>query len=219
MIRSILSLLLAFAVTSALTPDPAEAQRRGGGGGGHAARGGGGGHAARGGAHQSVGGGGGNRSAARSAGAQRPASANTGANRGSMDRTAGANRGNVDRTAGADRGNVDRGNVDRGDRNVDRGDRNVDRDTNIGSNNDINIDVDDGWGGGDWDYHPIAAGVAFGTAAAVTSAAIGSMYYSLPSSCPPYPYGGYTYHYCNNVWYQPQYSGSTVNYVVIDDPR
>jgi hypothetical protein len=208
-ISGVAALFLGFTVTLVLTPDPAEAQRRGGGGG------------ARGGAHQSIGGGGGHRSAARSAAPNRAASAN----RGSMDRGAAANRGSVDRAAGANRGNFDGGNrtnIDRGDRTVDRGDRNVDRNTNrntnIGSNNDINIDVDDGWGGGDWDYHPIAAGVAFGTAAAITSAAIGSMYYSLPAGCPPYPYGGYTYYNCNNVWYQPQYSGSSVNYVVINDP-
>ncbi|HEX5006193.1 MAG TPA: hypothetical protein VFV70_03710, partial [Hyphomonadaceae bacterium] len=81
---------------------------------------------------------------------------------------------------------------------------------------DINIDVDHGW---DHDYHPIATGVAVGAAAAVTSAVVGSILYNPPAACPPYPYGGYTYYYCNNVWYEPRYSGSSVTYVVINDPR
>jgi hypothetical protein len=35
-------------------------------------------------------------------------------------------------------------------------------------------------------YHPVAAGMAVGAAAAVTSAAIGSMVSTLPSGCSPY---------------------------------
>lgn len=81
-----------------------------------------------------------------------------------------------------------------------------------------NIDHDDhGW---DWDddYHPIARGVAFGTAAAVTAAAVGSMIYSLPPACAPYPYMSYTYYSCGGVYYEPRYQGDTVVYVVVDRP-
>lgn len=86
---------------------------------------------------------------------------------------------------------------------------------NIGNGNNINIDND--WGGGwdRWHDYPWGAGVA---AAAVTAAVIGSTYYALPSGCPPYPYGGYTYYSCGGVWYQPQYEGDTVVYVTVPDP-
>ena len=68
------------------------------------------------------------------------------------------------------------------------------------------------------DYHPVATGVAVGVAAGVTAAAIGSLAYSLPPGCAPYTYGG-PYYQCGNVWYQPQYQGSSVTYVVVNPPR
>jgi hypothetical protein len=80
--------------------------------------------------------------------------------------------------------------------------------------NDIDVNVDHGWDG----YHPVARGVAYGTAAAVTAAAIGSVAYSLPPSCATYPYYGYSYYRCGDVWYQPQYSGDQVTYVVVEQP-
>lgn len=89
---------------------------------------------------------------------------------------------------------------------------------NINIGNDVNIDVDRGWDHDGWDYHPVAAGVAFGTAAAVTSAVIGSMVYSLPPSCRTVISGGISYSRCGNVWYQPQYVGSSVSYVVVNAP-
>jgi len=49
-------------------------------------------------------------------------------------------------------------------------------------------------------------------------AAIGSLAYSLPGGCSPYTYGG-PYYQCGNVWYQPQYQGSNVTYVVVDSPQ
>lgn len=90
---------------------------------------------------------------------------------------------------------------------------------NVNVNN-VNIDNHGGWGGYGYDdhYHPIAAGVAIGAAAAVTSAVIGSMMYSLPPACAPRPYGGMTYYYCNGAWYQPQYQGDQVTYIVVNAP-
>jgi hypothetical protein len=89
---------------------------------------------------------------------------------------------------------------------------------NVNIGNDVNIDVDRGWDNDGWDYHPVARGVAFGTAAAVTSAVVGSMIYSLPPSCANRLYGGVTYSYCDGVWYQPQYAGSSVTYIVVNPP-
>ena len=185
--------LTAAALSAALFPVLAEA-RPGGGGGGHQVRGG---------ARSSVQG-------ARPAAARAPAAhpnvnrQNVAANHpGARNTAAVSNRqANVNRNAAVNRsGNrVNTGNV------------------NVGNNVNVNVDHDNGWGWGDHDYHPVAAGVAFGTAAAVTSAAIGSRYYSLPPSCAPYPYSGYTYYSCGGVYYAPQYEGDTVVYVVVDRP-
>ena len=88
---------------------------------------------------------------------------------------------------------------------------------------DINVNVDRNWDSHVHvsqpiyrPYYPVAAGVAIG--AAVTAAAIGSTYYALPPACSPYPYAAHTYYYCGNVYYRPQYQGSTVVYVVVDKP-
>ena len=97
------------------------------------------------------------------------------------------------------------------------GNRNINANTNINRN--INTNVDRNWNGGrygygGYGYHPVARGAAWGAAAAVTAAAVGSWAYSLPSGCSPW--GGY--YSCGGTWYQPQYSGSDVTYVVVNDP-
>ena len=121
--------------------------------------------------------------------------------------------------------NRDGGNVARGGNNVARGgdnyaNRNGNRintgNVNVGNN--VNVDVDRGWDHDGWDHHPVATGMAIGTAAAVTSAVVGSMIYSLPPSCANRYYGGVTYSYCDGTWYQPQYAGSSVTYVVVNQP-
>ncbi len=134
---------------------------------------------------------------------------------------AGAQRAAAARPQAATRpANVNRGggNTAYGGGNVARGGANRVNTGNINTGNNVNIDVDNGWDHNGWDYHPVARGVAFGTAAAVTSAVVGSMIYSLPPSCTNRVYGGVTYSYCNGAWYQPQYSGSQVTYVVVNQP-
>jgi len=85
----------------------------------------------------------------------------------------------------------------------------VDRDIDI----DIDVDHDHRH------HHPIATGVAIGTAAAVTSAVIGSMVYTLPPACSTIVVNGIAYSQCGGVWYQPQYVGTTVQYIVVNPPR
>jgi hypothetical protein len=85
-----------------------------------------------------------------------------------------------------------------------------------GNGNNINIDNDGGWGG--WGDYPVGAGLAIGTAAAFTAAAIGSTYYALPTGCAPYPYGGYSYYSCGGAYYEPRYEGDTVVYVTVPQP-
>jgi hypothetical protein len=73
----------------------------------------------------------------------------------------------------------------------------------------------------DWDrhhYHPVARGVAVGTAAAVTAAAIGSVVYSLPSGCGYRVINGVRYYECGGVWYEQRYSGSQLTYIVVPAP-
>lgn len=88
----------------------------------------------------------------------------------------------------------------------------------VGNNVNVNVDNDHGWGDWNDNYHPVARGVAYGTAAAVTTAAIGSMIYSLPPACATQMYGGVTYYSCGGVWYAPQYQGDKVVYVVVENP-
>lgn len=94
--------------------------------------------------------------------------------------------------------------------------RNVNRNTNI--NRDVNIDVDNhgGWDN-DWNdhYHPIAAGVAMGATAAI----VGSIVSRPPTTgCVTTVANGISYTQCGNTWYQPQYSGTTVEYIVVNPP-
>ena len=103
---------------------------------------------------------------------------------------------------------------------VDRGDFGR-RDSEVNVNRNVNVNTSyNGYHGGYYggDYHPVATGVAVGVAAGVTAAAIGSLAYRLPPGCTPYTYSG-PYYQCGNVWYQPQYQGSNVTYVVVNPPR
>lgn len=97
---------------------------------------------------------------------------------------------------------------------------NVNVNQNVNVHRDINVDVDDDWHDhDDWDDHPVARGVAIGTAAAVTAAAIGSIVYSVPPSCATVVVNGLAYQQCGSTWYQPQYAGSQVSYVVVNPPH
>ncbi len=195
--------LLALALVSTLalcmaTPS-ADAQRRGGGGGrAHAG-------AARASAPTSV-----NRSAMHGS--------RGGANRASAGaRPAGGNRASAGtRPAGGRDINRD------GNRAANRDvNRNTNRNTNINNNTNINrdidIDVDNGhWN--DWDDHPFATAAAVTAGVALTSAVIGSIVYSVPPSCSTVIVNGISYSQCGNTWYQPQYYGTTVQYVVVNPP-
>jgi hypothetical protein len=94
--------------------------------------------------------------------------------------------------------------------------QNVNRNVNV--NRDVNVDRHyDGWGG--CCYHP-GATAAVATAAAVTTAAVvGSTVHSLPPSCEAVSVNGFTYQQCGSTWYQPQFAGSNVTYVVVNPPK
>jgi hypothetical protein len=48
---------------------------------------------------------------------------------------------------------------------------------------------------------------------------IGSIVYSLPPDCTTVVVNGIGYQQCSNGWFQPQYFGTTVQYVVVSAPR
>ena len=82
---------------------------------------------------------------------------------------------------------------------------------NVNSNRHVDVDVDVDRG-----FHPVAAIATV----AVTAAVIGSMTPSLPpSGCVPVMVGNVMYQQCGPNWYQPQYAGTSVQYVVVVAPR
>lgn len=70
------------------------------------------------------------------------------------------------------------------------------------------------WGG--WYADPVAVGLAVGV---TTALVVGTAVASLPPSCTAVVVGGVTYQHCGLNWYQPQYVGTTVQYVVVDPPH
>lgn len=70
-----------------------------------------------------------------------------------------------------------------------------------------------------YDDHPFATAAAVTAGVAVTTAVIGTVISSLPSDCTRVNINGVTYQQCDSTWYQPQYIGSTVQYVVVNPPR
>jgi hypothetical protein len=104
-------------------------------------------------------------------------------------------------------------------RNVNRNrdvDRNVNQNVDVHRNTNINANYDR-WG------HPVAsgavAGVAAGAAGAATRVAIGTTVAVLPSGCTTIVVGGVGYSQCGSTWYQPYYSGTTVQYTIVSKPR
>jgi hypothetical protein len=93
---------------------------------------------------------------------------------------------------------------------------NVNRNTNVNVNSsrrvDVDVDVDRG-------YHPVGTAVAVGATVAVTAAVIGSIVNSVPPGCVPVQMGAVVYQQCGATWYQPQYAGTTVQYIVVNPPR
>lgn len=54
--------------------------------------------------------------------------------------------------------------------------------------------------------------------AAVGAMAVGSIVYSLPSTCVRVNRAGVVYKRCGDTWYEPRYQGSNVVYVVVNAP-
>lgn len=89
---------------------------------------------------------------------------------------------------------------------------NINTNVNVNRNVNVNDEADNNW-------HPVATAAAVTATAAVTAAAIGSITRSIPPSCVPVVVNGVTYQQCGTTWYQPQYAGTAVQYVVVAAPR
>jgi len=91
---------------------------------------------------------------------------------------------------------------------------NSNKNVNVNSNRHVDVDVDY-----DDHHHPIGTAMAIGATVAVTAAIVGSVTPTLPPACNVVIVNGVTYQQCGSTWYQPQYVGSSVQYVVVAPMR
>ena len=100
-------------------------------------------------------------------------------------------------------------------------DRNVNVHRDIDFDRDVDVDVDHHYGGWGYGccYHPAATAAAATAAAVTTAAVVGSVVNTLPASCQAVSANGLTYQRCGSTWYQPQFVGTSVNYIVVNPPR
>lgn len=70
--------------------------------------------------------------------------------------------------------------------------------------------------GDDW-YHPWATAAVIGATTA-TILAIGTRVTTVPVDCVSVIANGVAYQHCGPTWYQPQYVGSSVQYIVVAAP-
>lgn len=100
---------------------------------------------------------------------------------------------------------------------------NINRNTNINVNRNVNVNVHGGYYGGYYGggccYHPVATAAAVTATAVVTAAVVGSIVHSVPPSCTSVIVNGLAYQQCGSTWYQPQFSGTSTTYVVVNPPR
>lgn len=103
--------------------------------------------------------------------------------------------------------------------------KNVNRNTNVNVDRDIDIDVDvdhhHGYGynnGCCFNDNPIATAAAITATTMVTAAVIGSIVNTPPVGCMTTVINGIAYQQCGSTWYQPQYAGTSVTYMVVGHP-
>ena len=101
--------------------------------------------------------------------------------------------------------------------------RNVNVDTNVNRNVNVNTNVNRyGYGGGCCYYgRPVypAYPAAYAAAAIVaTAVVVGSIVNTLPVGCTTVYRNGFAYQQCGSTYYQPQFSGSSTTYIVVNNP-
>ena len=126
------------------------------------------------------------------------------------------NRSNV---RSSSRSNVNRNNNVNRNTNVNR---NVNRNIDVDRDIDVDVDVHHRYGYGGCCYNSGGAGAFVAGAvvgAAVTAAVVGTRVTTLPPACSVVIVNGFAYQQCGTVWYQPQISGSSTTYIVVNAPR
>jgi hypothetical protein len=97
---------------------------------------------------------------------------------------------------------------------------NVNRNVNVNQNTNVNVNrnvnVSGGYYGPNYHSGPSVAGVVAATV--VTAAVVGTVVRSLPPSCTTVYANGLAYQNCGGTYYQPQYQGSNVTYIVVNQP-
>ena len=131
------------------------------------------------------------------------------------------NRGNV---RSSSRSNVNRNNNVNRNSNVNRNtnvNRNVNRNIDVDRDIDVDVDVHHRYGYGGCCYNSGAGAFVAGAVvgAAVTAAVVGTRVTTLPPACQVVVINGFAYQQCGTVWYQPQISGSSTTYIVVNAPR
>jgi hypothetical protein len=91
---------------------------------------------------------------------------------------------------------------------------NVNRNTNVNVNRHVDVDVHNRYGY--YNHGPSVAGVV--AASVATAIVVGSIVNTLPPSCSTMIVNGFAYQNCGGVYYQPQYQGSSVTYIVVNHP-
>ncbi|WP_223422810.1 hypothetical protein [Tateyamaria pelophila] len=94
------------------------------------------------------------------------------------------------------------------DRNINRNDN-----TNVNINRNVDVNVDARHNYGYYDNNDVARAIGAGLVAGVVVTSIANR-----SDCQNQLIGATTYLLCDGIWYQPQYSGSDVTYLVVDKP-
>jgi hypothetical protein len=87
---------------------------------------------------------------------------------------------------------------------------NVNRNTNVHVNRNVNVNVNNRYGY--YSHGPSVAGVV------ATAIVVGAIVHSLPPNCTTLVVNGLAYQNCGGTYYQPQYHGSSVTYVVVVHP-
>jgi len=98
---------------------------------------------------------------------------------------------------------------------------NVNRNTNVNVNRNTNVNVNVNnnrgyYGGGYYHSGPSVGGVIAATVA--TAIVVGAIVNTLPPNCTTLMMNGLAYQNCGGTYYQPQYQGSSVTYVVVNHP-
>jgi hypothetical protein len=88
---------------------------------------------------------------------------------------------------------------------------NVNRNGNVNRNTNVNVNVNHR-GGYYYNHGPSVAGVV------ATAIVVGAIVSTLPPSCTTLVVNGLAYQNCGGTYYQPQYHGSSVSYVVVVHP-